>query len=148
MKKSDFDYDVNNLQTLVSRTAYSYKRASQQLVDLVNVWNDLGQRHFKGEVSFDVQEESTVVSGIVCGKRFSIHSIMHYRGNEALLEARIVVTEPAPDREVVAGRFLVAQNGTIHTPDGEAILPNTDDWREYKLLAAVVLRVLGITTPE
>lgn len=148
MKKSDFDYDINDLQTLVSRTAYSYKRASKQYDDLLDGWNDLGRRHFNGEVSFGVQEGATVVSGVVCGKRFSIHTVIHYRGNEALLEARIVVPEPAPDREVVVGSFLVAQNGAIYTPDGEAILSNTDDWREYKLLAAVVRRVLGITTAE
>lgn len=148
MKKSDFDEDVNELQTLVSRAAYSYKRATDRYVELIEFWNDLGHKHFNSQVAFNREGDGSLVSGNVSGKPFSIYSTMLYRGGEALIEARIVVKEFAPEKEVLVGKFQVASNGAIYTADGEAALPNTDDLREYKVLSAIVRRVLGVSNPE
>ena len=145
MKKSDVDEDVNELQTLVSRAAYGYRRATDRYVELIEFWNDLGHRHFNGQVTFEREEDGALVSGNVSGKPFRIYSTMLYRGGEALLEARVAVKEFAPEKEVLVGTFHVAHNGTIYTADGEAALPNTDDMREYKVLSAIVRRVLGVS---
>ncbi|MBC3491927.1 hypothetical protein [Pseudomonas taiwanensis] len=147
MKKSDFDEDVNELQTLVTRAANSYKRATARYLELIELWNDVGQKHFNGQVSFKREEGDAFVSGNVSGKPFSIYSTMLYRGGEALLEARLAVKEFAPEKEVLVGKFQVAPNGAIYTADGEAALPNTDDMREYKVLSAIVRRVLGVSNP-
>lgn len=148
MKKNEFDYDINDFQTLVSRTSHAYKRATSQYVDLISFWNDLGDRHFSGQVSFEIDEQNAVVSGIASGKRFAIYSSMLYRGNEALLEARVTVNDPVPNNEAVIGRFLVSQTGAIYSGDGEMVLSGDDDLRQYKTLAAVVRRVFGITPQE
>ncbi|MGK0158803.1 hypothetical protein [Pseudomonas mosselii] len=147
MKKSDFDEDVNELQTLISRAAYSYKRATDRFVELIEFWDGLGNKHFNGQVTFKREEDGFLVSGNVSGKPFSIYTTMLYRGGEALLEARVAVKEFAPEKEVLVGKFYVAPNGAIYTADGEAALPNTDDMREYKVLSAVVRRVLGVSNP-
>lgn len=147
MKKSDFDEDVNELQTLVSRAAYTYKRATDRYLELIEFWNDLGNKHFNGQVTFKREEDGVLVSGNVSGKPFSIYSTMLYRGDEALLEARIAVKEFAPEKEVLVGKFHVGPNGAIYTADREGALPNTDDLREYKVLSAVVRRVLGVSNP-
>lgn len=148
MNKSDFDEDVNELQTLVSRTANSYKRATARYLELIEIWNDVGRQHFNGQVSFEREEGDSHVSGNVSGKPFSIYSTMLYRGGEALLEARLAVKEFAPEKEVLVGAFHVAPNGAIYTVDGEIALPNTDEMREYKVLSAIVRRVLGVSNPE
>lgn len=148
MKKSDFDEDVNELQTLVSRVAHSYKRATDRYLELIELWNDVGQKHFNGQVTFKREEGGSLVSGNVSGKPFSIYSTMLYRGGEALLEARLAVKELVPEKEVLIGKFHVAPNGAIYTADGEAALPNTDDMREYKVLSAILRRVLGVSNPE
>jgi len=147
VKKSDFDEDVNELQTLVSRAAHSYKRATDRYLELIEFWNDLGNKHFNGQVTFKREEDGPLVSGNVSGKPFSIYSTMLYRGGEALLEARIAVKEFAPEKEVLVGKFHVGPNGAIYTADGEGALPNTDELREYKVLSAVVRRVLGVSNP-
>lgn len=148
MKKSDFDEDVNELQTLISRAAHSYKRATARYLELIEAWNNVGHQHFNGQVSFKREDGDSFVSGNVSGKPFSIYSTMVYRGGEALLEARIAVKEFAPEKEVLLGKFHVAPNGAIYTAEGEAALPNTDDMREYKVLSAIVRRVLGVSNPE
>jgi len=145
VKKNELDYDINDFQTLVSRTSNAYKRATSQYVDLINFWNDLGERHFSGQISFEIDEQNALVSGNASGKRFSIYSSMHYRGNEALLEARVAVNDPVANSEKIVGRFLVSQTGSIHASDGELVLHVDDDLRQYKTLAAVVRRVFGIT---
>ncbi|WP_411564803.1 hypothetical protein [Pseudomonas shirazensis] len=148
MKKSDFNDDFNESHTLVVRAAHGYKRATARYLELIELWNNVGQEHFDGQVSFKREEGDSLVSGNVAGKPFSIYSTMVYRGGEALLEARLAVKEFAPEKEVCVGKFLVSQNGTIHTADGEPTLPNTDDMREYKVLSAIFRRVLGASNPE
>jgi len=148
VKKSDFDDDFNELQTLVSRAAYSYKRATDRYLELIEFWNELGQKHFNGQVTFRREEDGVLVSGNVSGKPFSIYSAMLYRGGEALLEARVAVKEFAPEKEVLVGKFHVGPNGAIYSADCEGALPNTDDLREYKALSAVVRRVLGVSNLE
>lgn len=148
VKKSDFDEDVNELQTLVSRAAYSYKRATDRYLELIEFWNDLGHKHFNGQVTFKREDDGVLVSGNVSGKPFRIYSTMLYRGGEALLEARVTVKEFAPEKEVAVGKFHVGPNGAIYAADGEGALPNNDDLRQYKVLSAVVRRVLGVSIPE
>ncbi|NNJ15526.1 hypothetical protein CSV86_009905 [Pseudomonas putida CSV86] len=147
MKKSDFDEDVNELKTLVSRAAYSYKRSRDRYLELIELWKDLGNKHFNDQVTFKLEEDGVLVSGNVSGKPFSIYSTMLYRGGEALLEARIAVKEFAPENEVLVGKFHVGPNGAIYTADGEVALSNTEDLREYKVLSAVIRRVLGVSNP-
>lgn len=148
MKKSDFEYDMDELKTLILRTAHSYKRATDRYFELVDTWINFSPKEFGLEVSFEVEPQESRVSGRVIGEEFNIRSRLLINSQGAFLRAAITVHDIVVDKEVEIGSFLVSQNGSIHSEDGDLLIDRNQHMIEYSLLVAVLRRVLRITTKD
>ncbi|WP_455806718.1 hypothetical protein [Pseudomonas fluorescens] len=145
MEKSDFEYDTDEFKTLISRTAHSYKRATDHYLELVDTWKNFSPEEFGGEVSFEVEREQSRVLGRVIGQKFNIRSTLLITNQSVYLRASITVLDALVDNESEIGSFLVSPNGSIHSKDGELLIDRNQHMIEYSLLVAVLRRVLGFT---
>ena len=148
MKKSDFEYETDEFKTFISRTAHNYKRALDRYFEFVEAWVKFSPEQFDGEVSFEVKRQESRVSGRVIGEEFNIRSRLLINSQGAFLHAAITVHDILADKEVEIGSFLVSQNGSVHSEDGELLIDRNQHMIEYSLLAAVLRRVLRITTKD
>ncbi|UVL26203.1 hypothetical protein [Pseudomonas donghuensis] len=148
MKKSDFDYETDEFQILITRTAHNYKRATERYLELVETWAKFPPEQFGGQVSFEVVPEEFRVSGQVIGQEFKIRSRLLINGQGAFLRAAITVDDSLSAKEVEIGSFLVSQNGSVHSEDGELLVDRNQHLIEYSLLVAILRRVLSITTKD
>lgn len=145
MKKSDFDYDSDEFKNLISRTAHSYKRATDRYLELVETWKHFSPNEFGGEVSFEVDREQSRVSGRVIGQKFTIRSSLLVTNQSVYLRAAITVCDVLIDADTEIGSFLVSPNGSVHSEDGDMLIDRNQHMIEYSLLVAVLRRVLGFT---
>lgn len=145
MKKSDFEYDTDEFKTLISRTAHSYKQATDRYLEFVETWINFSPKEFGGEVSFELEREESRVSGRVIGRKFNIRSSLLISNQSVYLRAAITVRDVLIDNESEIGSFLVSTNGSVYSEDGELLFDRNQDMIEYSLLVAVLRRVLGFT---
>lgn len=145
MKKSDLEYETDEFKTLIARTAYSYKRATDRYLELVDTWKSFSPDLFGGEVSLEIELKQPQVSGIVIGKKFNIRSSLFISNQAVYLRAAITVRDDLIDNESEIGSFLISSNGSVHSVDGELLIDRNQHMIEYSLLVAVLRRVLGLT---
>ena len=66
----DFTRDANDFLSYITTVKRDWDRASSELLDLVEHWQDLSMKHFTGMTSIAAKERS--IEGEVLGKQFSI----------------------------------------------------------------------------
>jgi len=138
----DFDYNFNSFEPMLRSVGSDYKRAFEELFDMATHWEELGKSSFSGQVVVELDREKSLISGSVLNKKFSVHISLLTHNHLGFAEAVVTVPD-AQNKARDIGRFWVARDGSIHSSDGEKVIPTLDDHFSYRTLIAVLRAVLA-----
>lgn len=141
MNNLDFEYDHDDFQRDLARAARNFKRAQENFYSKAEYWSELGPKFFGGMIT--IKTEAGNIIGQVAGKNFAIAvmPLTNETGSYALASVSIPNLYDEFRTEVV--RFLVDENGGVTGDGGAKLLSNEDETPDYRLLAAIVRRVLA-----
>lgn len=143
MEEVDFEYDHNNFSRSIVMAVGGYAHAKKQLIEYAHHWNEIGADTLKGNLSIEVATDESEVSGVVLGKKFLITIVPVVDEKKGYAEAIVTTKNLLSANHTECGRFVIAANGSVLSSDKQELLSCEDDFVSYRLLIAVVRRVLA-----
>lgn len=142
MNNLDFQYDADDFQTDVANTARLFKRAKENVAAKAQYWSELGPKFLGGIVT--VETDGTRIIGQVAGKGFWIDLVplINQFGSYAL--AVVSVQNVLDESRTEVDRFLLDDRGRVVDDSGGILLSMDEDVADFRLLAAIVRRVLAV----
>ncbi|HGY2298940.1 TPA: hypothetical protein ACNV18_003034 [Pseudomonas putida] len=146
MDIKDFETDVDGFRQKLGVRRFDAKGATQQLLEMVEIWASVGQEHLGGIIRVDATPEDSSIAGEVLGKKFQIRYAPIGLEGDGAIEASVTIQDLATQRPFEISRFLVTSRGKILSTDGLEL--NDLDYRDaaYKTLVALATRI--IETPS
>lgn len=142
MEKVDFEYEHEQFRSELSRAAYAYKRIKERLWQNFEHWQELGSKFFSNQVSLEIGSDSESVAGVAAGKKFAISLTPVALENDNYALAVVTVVDLVSKLPTEVDRFLISINGDVLSMAREELLSSEDEAYSFKLLIAVVRRVM------
>lgn len=142
MNREDFDYDQQDFPASLKRAEVGYRRSKQAIVECVEHWQSLAADHLKTiEIRMDLALER--VEGGVLGKKFQVQLTPLTVGEDTFALAVLVVVDRLTGGPLEVCRFLVEEDGAVRSLSGDLVLSHEESFVSYRLLIALVRRVLS-----
>lgn len=148
MEKKDFEFDADQFQKELGVTKFAVKGAMAKLDRMIEHWIDLGANYLGKGASFNAVPNESRVDGEVLGKKFSIHYSPLSKDANGVLEVGISAQHLVTGKPFVVSQFLIKPDGAILTLSGEELLNRDDSEWSYKMMVAVLRRVLSTSAAD
>lgn len=145
MKKEDFQIDADQFPRELGVAKFAIKGAIEKLERMVEHWVDLGQNYLGKAVSFTSVPDKCRIDGEALQKKFSILYAPLSREANGVLEVVVRTDSFVTGEAFTVGRFLLKPDGAVLSPEGDELINRDDPEWSYKVMVAIVKRVL--TTP-
>lgn len=142
MEKEDFEYEHDQFRGELGKLAYAYKRIKERLLQNFEHWQELGTSFFNNQVSFEIGVDGESLQGIVAGKKFAISFTPVALENDNYALAVVTVVDLVSKLPSEIDRFLISINGDVLSMEKVELLSSEDEAQSFKLLIAVVRRVI------
>lgn len=143
MDKKDFVLDADQFPRELGMTKFAVKGARDKLDRMLEHWIDLGVNYLGNSASFNALPDDSRIDGEVLGKKFSIHYSPLSKDANGVLEVVISTRHIVTGKLLIVSQFLIKPDGAIITLNGEELLNRDDSEWSYKMIVAVLRRVLS-----
>ncbi|UXZ43562.1 hypothetical protein [Pseudomonas soli] len=142
MNTADFEFSYDRFSATLTRNHRGLTTAQQLLAAMVAHWPTFTSTVLNGNASIAIDQTGNI-SGDVLGKQFEITFDVVANDDQCRVEALILVPSIHADRKVEAGRFYFSPEGIVQTISNEVLLLEDEDVMSYRLLCAVLRKVLS-----
>lgn len=148
MEKEDFVYEADQFANELGRLRFAVRHATAKFDRMIEDWIDLGVNFLNNATSFQVVPDQSRIDGDVLGKKFSIHYALLSKDANGVLEVAICAQYLGTETTFTISQFLIKSDGSILDRSGEELIGRNDsDW-SYRMLVAVLRKVLSASTTE
>ncbi|QNR42580.1 hypothetical protein [Pseudomonas syringae] len=146
MDKQDFSSSDSDFKLLIGTRRFDVESATSILLDMAGTWNQYGQELLGGIISICNVPEESRIDGEVLGKKFCLRYAGYGVEGRSALEVALTIRNLVTGENIELSTFFVSAEGLILSSDGEELLNLTYRDSGYKVLVAVVRRVMNASS--
>ncbi|VVO70295.1 hypothetical protein [Pseudomonas fluorescens] len=143
MNEVDFQYDHDNFSRSIVMAAGGYAHSKRAFAGYAEHWTELATDTLKGNLSIEIVDDGREIAGVILGKKFLISVVPVIDERRGYAEAIVTTPNLLNGDHAECGRFVIAPNGSVLSSDKQELVSWEDNYASYRLLIAVLRRVLA-----
>ena len=137
----DFEHSPKDFEGYIATASRAYVDITRKFVQNVEYWNEISPKYLGGQVTFKLDGSRAIGSAI--GKKFSISISLLVIETQTFGLAVLSAPQVLSGEYVEIDRFLISTKGSVHSVDRALLLGWEEDYQSYRLLVAIVRKVLN-----